>query len=665
MRRPLLLLLFFFVTTFSLFTIPIDAAPPTLTTSVPGTPSPTEAATPTPTRAVLQDEQSLAAWRQDLNYLAEQIRVIHPKPFYRTSESQFSSLVTQIDQDIPYLTRDQIVLQMIQLSAMIDGHTNLPIRQSGLGFHLYPLRLYSFSDGLFVIDAQQPYSDSVGARVVGIGGMDEETVWEKLKPLSHHDNEMSVRQVAPVFHLIPEVLMAEGIIKEPTQPAFVVEKSNGERVTLNPQPVPFSEYLAWSNVVLMALPKQPQPMYLSRVDEGFWFTFLQDSKTLYIQYNQVRSTTLSGETLSAFSQRISEFIGKNEVQCVVVDLRYNGGGDNTTYGPFLNLLRDNPAINQYGKLFVIIGRQTFSAATNFATDLERTTHAIFVGEPTGGSPNLYGDTLPVQLPNSKLLVRVSARYWQGSTSDDKRPWLEPLISAPLSSKDYFARRDPALEAILAFDPSATVTGRTVIFTTEDGAVLSGTLYGRGTRAVVFSNIGDGMQPSWQELPQLVAQRGYLAMTYDWRGLGVSKGARDYTRADKDLAAAIKLVREQGVDQIVLVGGSLGGMASLMNANIPELAGMVVIGSPRTTINFAVAEDQITSITAPKLFVGSKGDLIVKYSETEAMFALAKEPKRIETFEGRAHGTHILETDDHDRLVNLILDFVETVLANHK
>jgi hypothetical protein len=31
--------------------------------------------------------------------------------------------------------------------------------------------------------------------------------------------------------------------------------------------------------------------------------------------------------------------------------------------------------------------QTFSAAMNFATRLERETDALFVGEPTGGAPN--------------------------------------------------------------------------------------------------------------------------------------------------------------------------------------------------------------------------------------------------------------------------------------
>ena len=81
----------------------------------------------------------------------------------------------------------------------------------------------------------------------------------------------------------------------------------------------------------------------------------------------------------------------------MVDLRNNGGGDNTTYRHLLAVLQD-PAIDRPGQLDVLIGRLTFSAAANFATEVERTTDAIFVGEDMGGSPNLYGDARRVDLP---------------------------------------------------------------------------------------------------------------------------------------------------------------------------------------------------------------------------------------------------------------------------
>jgi hypothetical protein len=67
----------------------------------------------------------------------------------------------------------------------------------------------------------------------------------------------------------------------------------------------------------------------------------------------------------------------------------------------------------------------------------------------GGSPNLFGDTRPVTLRDSGQTLRVAARYWERSTPDDTRLTIQPEIRAELTVDDYFAGRDPVLEAIVA------------------------------------------------------------------------------------------------------------------------------------------------------------------------------------------------------------------------
>jgi hypothetical protein len=99
---------------------------------------------------------------------------------------------------------------------------------------------------------------------------------------------------------------------------------------------------------------------------------------------------------------------------------------------------------------VIIGRQTFSAAMNGAAEIERHTNAIFVGEPTGSSPNFVGETIPVNLPYSKMRGSISDLYWQSSVAMDYRTWISPLVYAPPSFVVYAANRDPAMEAIMAY-----------------------------------------------------------------------------------------------------------------------------------------------------------------------------------------------------------------------
>jgi hypothetical protein len=105
-------------------------------------------------------------------------------------------------------------------------------------------------------------------------------------------------------------------------------------------------------------------------------------------------------------------------------------------------------INSVGKLFVIIGRQTFSAAMDLSIQFERHTKAIFVGEPTGSSLNAIGEMNPITLPSSKMSGSIASMG--GGNSVDTRTWIAPQLYTPPSFEAYRAKRDPALEAILAY-----------------------------------------------------------------------------------------------------------------------------------------------------------------------------------------------------------------------
>jgi alpha-beta hydrolase superfamily lysophospholipase len=202
-------------------------------------------------------------------------------------------------------------------------------------------------------------------------------------------------------------------------------------------------------------------------------------------------------------------------------------------------------------------------------------------------------------------------------------------------------------------------GRRITFTTEDGIRLGGTLYGGGPRAVILSNVGDGRQADWQSLIAPLTQRGLAVLTYDWRGLGESAGPANYLRCATDLQAAIGFLRAQGVRQIVLAGASLGGIASVKQATIAELAGLVVVGSPYTVAGLEISAQELGAIAVPKLFVTSKGDRVVAASEVVHLYDISREPKKLQVYEGDAHGTAILRTPDREHLIALILDLVAT------
>lgn len=400
-------------------------------------------------RAVLQEESAQAAWREDLQVMWEGMQRIHPNLFWRMTAGEFEQAVTLLDADIPYLTDEQIKVRFIQIAAMIDGHSQIGIFQKAVDFHLYGVRFYAFTDGIFVVDAQPEYQEAVGKRLVSIGSSPIEEAYPQIASVSIYDNEYMLKLTTAFTLAIPEMLRGLGITDSLDQPAYVVEDSSGKQLTINPTPLTLDEYLAWGGGYFITLPPNPDVLYLQhQYDEAFWFTYLEDSRTLYIQYNEVQRTNASGKTLTRFADEVKAFTETTTIDRTIVDLRHNTGGDNRTYPPLLRLLQENPTFNTPGKLYVIIGRMTLSAATNFATELEQSLQPIFVGEATGEPPNLYADARAIILPNSQIQMMVSSHYIQKSSADDTRLMIEPSLPALLSASDYFSGHDPALEAIL-------------------------------------------------------------------------------------------------------------------------------------------------------------------------------------------------------------------------
>lgn len=96
-------------------------------------------------------------------------------------------------------------------------------------------------------------------------------------------------------------------------------------------------------------------------------------------------------------------------------------------------------------------RTTFSAAQNLITKLDHETEVLFVGEPSGGKPNHYGDARRITLPESRLDVSISTLYWQDGGPFDLRSWVPPEIAVDLTPEDWVNGRDPVLEAALRAD----------------------------------------------------------------------------------------------------------------------------------------------------------------------------------------------------------------------
>jgi len=385
----------------------------------------------------------------DVRKLGRSIEQIHPNPFRSVAKKRFESEVDGLALRAPSLSRNELLVGMLRLIALLgprNGHTGLfpgdPAHTRELD--LYPLRLYDFADGLYVVDAVD--KSLVRDRLVAIDGMPIAKVLELVEPLVPRDNDSNLRGLAPHFALTAEVLDGLGIT-DGDSAVFTLARPDGQQVDVPLAAIGASRYIAQFSDPLYGhypsiLPAAAKPLYLAGSAKPMWVRTLAGGKAVYMGYNSVRPPS------SSFLRTLGRLVSAPRTKRVIVDVRLNGGGDNTTYGPLTSLFGSS-AVNKRGKLYLLTGRATFSAAANFAAELDRDTRAIIVGEPTGGGVETYGDTVSVVLPTTGWTVYIAARYHERKNGPtDRRLAVAPDLPVDLTSAQYFAGQDPVLARAL-------------------------------------------------------------------------------------------------------------------------------------------------------------------------------------------------------------------------
>lgn len=380
-------------------------------------------------------------WREDLRYFAKELPKRHKNAFHAVSKEAFEKAVADLDAAIPSLQPHQVVVRLQQIAALVgDGHTGV---HTPSAFKRYPLGLWWFGSELRVTGAAKEYAQALGARVIKIGGLPLDEVQARVTrsfASAENENPWFVLATSPAFLTSPETLQTVGVVADLGPATFTFEGDGGQTFDLALAPVQPAAEKAGPTLRLVSAVKE-EPLFRQRMGEPFWFTYLPESQTVYVAF---RSYSGLGEN----AKKLWRFVDANPTQKLVIDLRQNGGGDYTEGRKHLiEPVKDRPALNQKGHLFVVIGRRTFSAALANATHFRKETQAILVGEPIGERPHSYSENDEMTLPNSHLVVSYSTRYY--TFGDEDVPAVMPDQRIDPDWASFKVGRDPVMEWILS------------------------------------------------------------------------------------------------------------------------------------------------------------------------------------------------------------------------
>jgi dienelactone hydrolase len=651
----------------------------------------------------------------DVRLAAQHLRDDHPNLFHDLSPARFGAAVDDLSARAESLDDDQLLVGLMRLAALPgvrDGHTGIfPLDPSNRRvLHPYPIRLYTFADGTYVV-GQAGGSDLLRARLVGVAGRPLDDVLAAVRPLVPRDNESTLRLRVNTYLDTAEVLHGLGIAPDTGPLTFTFER-NGARFSADLTPMPLSRYAAGIGDLVHPLIPQAitgrAPAFVARRNRAIWTAQLASRRVLYVAYNDGEAGT------ATTALRVLRAARAKRLRAVVLDLRNNPGGDNTQYTELLDALR---RVSRTKRVVVLLSRTTFSAAENLAADLERLAHPTFVGETSGGSPNLYGDAVSTPLPVSGVTLRVAAIYWQKSTPDDPRVAIEPQVPVPLSSEDFFAGRDPVLAAAVAaalaprmlaaaprprfsYDRRRPLALRLGVTESSGGAVRQGLTFdaGFGRKAgywvhptgsgpwpvALFSPGSDGDATSQLPDAERLARRGVASLTVAPPRLLVSCRAAADVRAYSNYVVGRRraldlLARLPGADasRIAAVGFSFGAAVTVTLAGVDHRLRGAVVQSGRAHLSAPLgafcrrlgAKGQKTyvraySVVDPVRYVGRAApaallfqngtqDPISPRADVDAFVRAASSPKEQRWYEAAHELNAQAQADRDDWLVRLL------------
>ena len=149
-------------------------------------------------------------------------------------------------------------------------------------------------------------------------------------------------------------------------------------------------------------------------------------------------------------------IKQKGIQNVAVDLRNNGGGDDSvafefikyldtdsyncmTYRQRLGIFR-TPVSDAFteneryesltydGQLYILTSANTFSSAMAFAQYIKDNQLGVLIGEAPGNDPNGYGEVSAFQLPDSNLFMQISTKQFYRADRSCEDIYVLPDVS---------------------------------------------------------------------------------------------------------------------------------------------------------------------------------------------------------------------------------------------
>jgi hypothetical protein len=416
---------------------------------------------------------ALDAQRQDIRYFRQLIAM--DRSFAPATRAEANRRIDALEALDTVLDRPHFRVSLMQIDALADnGHSRVE-NERGADPTELPVRVVTFSDGLYVMRATENNADLLGSRVTAIDGRPIDAVMSKLAQLRGGTANWR-RLHAAQFLTLQDMLYGIDVAPDMQHSNWSVETPAGAMLTrrLDAYTPPASEPVApekrWlSSEPLAGMtgswrafePDHSLPISLTDFDRAFRSLPLPGTCTVFVQLKS--NVDEGGQSIRDFLSSTEKRLQQIRPCNVIFDLRYDGGGDYlNTYGFARKLPRLVPSM---GRVIVLTGPATFSAAISTAAAVRHAgqERVVILGEPVGDRLQFYSEGGRACLPNYPLCVAYETGkhdyqhacddwtvcFWLNYFFEFRVESLDPDELVPLSFKDWRAGVDPVLDRAMS------------------------------------------------------------------------------------------------------------------------------------------------------------------------------------------------------------------------
>ena len=295
-----------------------------------------------------------------------------------------------------------------------DGHTSAMF---GIGKSCMPIKIRIINGDYYIINTTPEYEDLLYSKIIKLDDIDTKDITKRLYKYTSAENKYFKNTIIKDFYLYyGDALEKENIIKNGELKLQIETDGKKLNKTIKMIDLPdvkinkysyentdFSQIIYdMTDIAKNKFTKNDKMRYMKM--KPFYY-YINDTN-LIIQYNNCYNTD-KDNILKNMIEKMDKDVSQNNIEKIIVDVRYNTGGWPTHARELELALKRYQLLNPKLEIKLLTGSENYSAGSFFVDGVKRNLDNLqIIGENTGGPSGWTTESSSIMyLGSSKLFVK--------------------------------------------------------------------------------------------------------------------------------------------------------------------------------------------------------------------------------------------------------------------